>query len=374
MPKLDALLVPTDFSPVSRAATKWACDLAAQLGCHVHLLHVSSGGASEDLRRELLQQLHQQVSPEHELHLTIDYDVRLGTPHHEIVDYARQHQIELIVMGTEGRSGLAHFALGSVAERVLRTAPCPVLAVKSDVARESAKILFESVGADRHDEETEPYSAGVELIRRAVSLRATDVHLDPCEKNQVLVRMRIDGRIEEYCRLDTRVASQLIQQLKLASHLDIAEPFLPKEGRVQLPVTMSDSEVRITTCPVADGEAIALRILARDSVFHPLTDLGLSAASLAVARQMLQTDEGILLITGPTGSGKTTTVYSMLEVLSRDQRNIVSIEDPVEFVVPFVRQMSVDVRHGITMTQGLRTLLRMDPDILFLGEIRDSDA
>src|SRR5262249_2358195 len=137
---------------------------------------------------------------------------------------------------------------------------------------------------------------------------------------------------------------------------------------------LANVEVRITTSPVAGGESTAMRLFERQSVFRPLDRLGLSPQSLAKIDQVVQRGEGLVLVTGPTGSGKTTTVYSMLQTVGGSDKNIVSVEDPVEFPARFIRQMEVDQRHGVTMTSGLRTLLRMDPDIVFLGEIRDAEA
>jgi type II secretory ATPase GspE/PulE/Tfp pilus assembly ATPase PilB-like protein len=158
------------------------------------------------------------------------------------------------------------------------------------------------------------------------------------------------------------------------SDINIAEPFLAKEGRLRLPKSLSDMEVRITTAPVAGGNAVALRLFDRHNIFLPLENLGMSDNGFQAVREMLRLGEGLVLVTGPTGSGKTTTVYSMLEKLGGTDKNIVAVEDPVEFAVPFVRQINVDTAHGITMTSGLRTILRMDPDVVFLGEIRDGEA
>jgi type II secretory ATPase GspE/PulE/Tfp pilus assembly ATPase PilB-like protein len=172
------------------------------------------------------------------------------------------------------------------------------------------------------------------------------------------------------------VATPLLQQLKILASLDIAKPFEPKEGRLHLPGGLAEVEVRVTTAPVHGGTAMALRLLRRDRVLMPLDALGLSPAAAAAVEQMLRTGDGLLLVTGPTGSGKTTTIYSLLNQLCRSgrRRNIVSIEDPIELPLPFARQLAVDPRHNLTMTRGLRTILRMDPDIVFVGEIRDVEA
>lgn len=450
------ILVPCDFSRFSDAAIKTASDLAIAAKAELHLLHILGDspflGRTEpetDRVRHAREQLDQQLQPLAVVELSIVKAVVSGAPHREICRYAQQHDIDLIVMGTHGRTGLAHVALGSVAEKVVATAPCQVLVVRhpdqqDELVRQAAKVLRDEFGASLQGqfgetratlkgrlmrtlniseqaadfaveklraEETliwdEPssqdasqprtgtwrigpplapadqgapvfqlkseISPAIDLISRAAALRATDIHIDPAAPG-CSVRFRIDGRLQRYCELDADVAAHLIQQYKTLAHLDIADPFHPQEGRLRLPPDLAHLEVRLTTSPVAGGEAVALRLFDRDNVFRPLDRLGLSARSLAAQDGMLQRGEGLVLVTGPAGSGKTTTVYSMLQTLGSGERNIVSIEDPVEFPAPFVRQMEVDERHGLNMTSGLRTLLRMDPDIVFLGEIRDGEA
>jgi type II secretory ATPase GspE/PulE/Tfp pilus assembly ATPase PilB-like protein len=172
------------------------------------------------------------------------------------------------------------------------------------------------------------------------------------------------------------LAVHLLQQFKILGDLDIAEPFRPHEGRLRLPPSNLDCQIRITTSPVAGGESVCLRLQTRDTMFRPLDKLGLTATTRCSIEEMLHRREGIVLVTGPTGAGKTTTVYSMLRELEppKQHRNIVTIEDPVEFNCPFLRQMSVDEAHGITLNSGLRTMLRMDPDVVFVGEIRDAQT
>ena len=444
---LKRILVPTDFSPHSDAALDYACDLAKESRAKLHLLHVMGGkegtnGAAERIR-DRLEKLGASITAQNELVIDTIKDAMSGDPHRVIVQYATDNNVDLIVMGTHGRTGLAHLTMGSVAERVLREAPCPVL-VTGRRAREQRVTLERAVNvlgdqfgdslvgtrdggveqmqtllenrlnvsatasarlleqleqrewlgweegppgkwtivdgidfvesATRARSMSSSESPAIDLIQRAGKLRATDVHIDPVNDQQSKVRLRVDGKLEGYCRLDRGVAEHLINQLKTLSRLDIAEPFLPKEGHLGLPASLSDLEVRITVAPVATGEAVALRLFARDSIFLPLGELGLSEQALAVVSEMLRLGEGLVLVTGPTGSGKTTTVYSMLENLSAAEQNIVSIEDPIEFAVPFVRQMGVDDKHGVTMTKGLRTILRMDPDVVFLGEVRDHEA
>lgn len=448
-PTLQNVLVPVDFSDHSNRALDYACSLSRDSGesqTRVHLLHVISdrpgSTGREDKIRDRLEQLGQSLGADDELRLTTVKSVQPGAPYTVIINYARENDIDLIVMGTHGRSGLSHFALGSVAERVVRAAPCPVLVMGPhdhekqvslnraadvlaadfgpsltkprqqgfDEMREklektfsiptaNAKRLMDSLilsewlkwedgepgswqiieGVEFIEEAIPVKSAAagsqaVDLIERARRLRATDIHIDPCEANEVVVRLRIDGKLEEYCRLNELVGEHLQNQLKTMAELNIAEPFLPQEGKMRLPDALSDLEVRVTSARVAAGDAVALRIFDGRKIFLPLSNLGLSESSLSSVTEMLRLGEGLVLVTGPTGSGKSTTVYSMLESLGGIDRNVVSIEDPVEFAVPFVRQMNVDPKHNVTMTSGLRTILRMDPDVVFLGEIRDVEA
>ena len=450
MSQLRKILVPTDFSEHSDTAVQHACDLAIDSDksrSQVHLIHVVSdtpgGGMQEAKLVSKLEKLGNSVDTKTELELETVKRVIPGEPSHVITDYARDNAIDIIIMGTHGRTGLSHFALGSVAERVVRNSVCPVLVMgprdkdqKVTLARAAEAInqqLGDSFRASRDDgieqmrntlldqfdlhsasavrlvdqllqhewiqwqdgepgtwlviegmefvEEPalqklsdKPESQAIDLIERARRLRATDIHLDPGEDNEVVVRLRIDGKLEEYCRLNELVGEHLENQLKTLAELDITEPFRPQEGRVHLPDSMPDMEVRITTARVAAGEAIALRLFDGKNIFLPLQSLGLSEAALNSVNEMLRLGEGLVLVTGPTGSGKTTTVYSMLETLGGIESNVVSIEDPVEFAVPFVRQLNVDPKHDVTMTSGLRTILRMDPDVVFIGEIREAEA
>jgi len=213
----------------------------------------------------------------------------------------------------------------------------------------------------------------IELLLRAVAARATDVHLDPFPE-YVEVRFRVDGRLMNNGRLEPKAAAALLSQFKLMADLDIAEPFRAKEGRLRLPDILDGYQVRITTTRVVAGEAAALRILDGRRLRRSLDTLGFSPAALTVVRGIVRHGEGLILVTGPTNSGKTTTAYSMLHELDDGERNIVTIEDPVEFAISSFRQMGVDPRHNVTMSTGLRTLLRMDPDVVLVGEIRDAET
>ncbi len=214
----------------------------------------------------------------------------------------------------------------------------------------------------------------VSLIQRAIETNATDVHIDPVGEQSYTVQFRVDGRMQDFCRLQRQVAGTTMKQIKLMANISLADPFHPCESRLQMPASIPGYEVRVTTAPVANGEAMALRLINCDKLNLPLNELGLSPQAFASVHRMLHQRSGLILAAGPTGAGKTTTAYSIIHVLYAEHQKIISIEDPVELVVPYIRQISVDTRHDFSMRQGLSTILRMDPDAVFVGEIRDAEA
>ena len=291
-------------------------------------------------------------------------------------------------MATSGRTGLRRLLLGSVAAAVMQQADCQVLTIKhpqlptadlGSVSRARAEELLFTPAADGPQLDQPPRSSkarcetAMSLIARAVEARASDVHLDPFG-DEVEVRFRVDGRLEPFCRLDRDLAHSLVTQLKVLSNVDIADPFHASEGHFTPAEPLAGFEVRLTRVPVAGGDSVALRILERSRVLRPLDGLGLSPEGLERLHAILRLGEGLVLVTGPAGAGKTTTAYSMIHALDDGHRNIVTIEDPVECREKGFRQMAVDLRHGVTMTTGLRSLLRMDPDVVLVGEIRDRET
>ena len=387
------ILVPTDYSNCSVAALKQAGALARGADGLLLIMHVVENGSAPDTSDEhdplkkdialLLQSFSGSNPP-------LRYEERFveGIPVSAILSVAAEEKVDLIVMGTTGRSGLKRLILGSVAEEVTRRAPCPVLTVKAlkdDPTGETPAATTWQNWTTLGQLPTTPIPADVltsaeindnptlALISRAISARATDIHIDPAGE-EFSVRFRIDGKLSNFCRLSNEVGRALLMQLKVTGNLDIADPFHPKEGRLALPEALQDYEVRITAVPVVDGEAVSLRVLSRHRLMRSMDELGLSMNATARIEQILKHGEGIVLVTGPTGSGKTTTLYSMMHQLDDGTRNIVTIEDPVEYDIPTFRQISVDTKHGIHMASGLRTLLRLDPDVVLVGEIRDPEA
>lgn len=388
------ILVPTDYSSCSIAALKYALGLARGSNGALVVLHVvESGSSGEASHLSQHERLHQDIdlllasfnSPDHPL----QYEERIvnGPAVTTILSVAEQEAVDLIIMGTTGRRGLNRVVMGSVTEAVCRRAKCPVLTLKANQPTPDAETTDDLWNRLTTLNTSVPPSKTVDvltaaeindnpilaLLSRGIAMRATDVHIDPTTED-FSVRFRIDGRLVGYCRLSREVGHALITQLKVAANLDIADPFHPQEGRLQLPASLMEYEVRVTSVRVVDGEAISLRVLSRELLMRPMDQLGLSPEAHSAIEQILKHGEGLILVTGPTGSGKTTTLYSMLRSIDDGSRNIVSIEDPVEYDIPSFRQLPVDLKHGMTMTNGLRTLLRLDPDVVFVGEIRDGET
>ncbi|MFA7440044.1 MAG: ATPase, T2SS/T4P/T4SS family [Sphingomonadaceae bacterium] len=211
------------------------------------------------------------------------------------------------------------------------------------------------------------------LVAQAVQQGASDIHLEPADEGMV-VRLRRDGVMEEVLRLPAAVAPMLVSRVKVMARLDIAEKRLPQDGRISLTLGNRGLDVRVSTLPARGGERVVMRILDQASVALSLNQLGLDAATEKALSSALTAPNGILLVTGPTGAGKTTTLYAALKLLNDGKRNILTVEDPVEYAVPGVGQTQVDTRVGLTFAQGLRAILRQDPDVVMVGEIRDRET
>lgn len=211
------------------------------------------------------------------------------------------------------------------------------------------------------------------LLSEAVRAGASDIHLEPFEKS-VSVRLRVDGFLSELASLTPRLAPFLVSRIKVMSRLDIAEKRLPQDGRLSLTLGGSSFDVRVSTLPVRFGERVVMRLLDNDSARISLQDLGMPAEILRRMQSSLAEPNGIILVTGPTGSGKTTTLYAALSLLNERSRNIMTVEDPIEYALPGISQTQVNAKIGMTFAGGLRSILRQDPDIVMVGEIRDMET
>jgi general secretion pathway protein E len=211
------------------------------------------------------------------------------------------------------------------------------------------------------------------VLAEAVSLRASDVHFEPFE-NKLLVRLRVDGVLMQRRAVSRELFDAVASRIKLLSGMDIAERRLPQDGRQSMRVSGRDLDVRVSTLPTTWGESIVVRLLGSTHRIPELDALGLSESQRTVLRDAIAQPNGLVLVTGPTGSGKTTTVYRLLSNLNDGVRKLVTIEDPVEFDLPGVLQMAVRADIDLDFAAGLRSILRQDPDVIFVGEIRDSET
>jgi len=211
------------------------------------------------------------------------------------------------------------------------------------------------------------------LIKHAILQKASDVHIEPTEK-EVIVRYRIDGILHDAMVLPKTASAGIVARIKVLSNLKLDEHRLPQDGRFKIETDDYKYSVRVSILPVFDGEKIVMRLLAETAKAFTLEALGLTGLALERVQDALRKPVGMILITGPTGSGKTTTLYAMMEILNTPSVNISTIEDPIEYRMPRVNQTQVNPKIGLTFAAGLRSLLRQDPDIIMVGEIRDSET
>ena len=211
------------------------------------------------------------------------------------------------------------------------------------------------------------------ILAEAIRRGASDIHVEPFE-TALVVRLRVDGVLTEALRLPAKVAPLVTSRIKVMARLDIAERRIPQDGRIGLTLGGRQLDVRVSTLPARGGERVVMRILDKEQAELGLGDLGLPSDLLAHFAEAITEPNGIILVTGPTGSGKTTTLYSGLRMLNDGQRNILTVEDPVEYAVDGIGQTQVNTKVGMSFAAGLRAILRQDPDVVMVGEIRDHET
>jgi len=274
----------------------------------------------------------------------------------------------------------------------------PVLATSEAIQREMKKRL--GVGADtlgtlneegsfqvvdEHSDEDADLDSAAEdasiirfvnqVLRDAIELRASDIHLEPFE-DEMRIRYRIDGVLQ-----DVPVPAQIkqfqpaiVSRVKILSHLNIAEKRLPQDGRIKIRIEDAEVDIRVSVIPMLHGEAVVMRLLRQNSTLRGMAELGMDTRELESFERVLQIPHGIILVTGPTGSGKTSTLYTALNTINDSERKIITIEDPVEYQLKGVNQIQVSEKAGLTFARGLRSILRHDPDVVLIGEIRDQET
>jgi len=274
----------------------------------------------------------------------------------------------------------------------------PVLAPAEAIQREMKKRL--GVGADTIgtlDEEgglqvvDENAAAGTNLdeaaedasiirfvnqvLKDAIELRASDIHLEPFE-DELRIRYRIDGVLQEVPvpAQIKKFQPAIVARVKILSHLNIAEKRLPQDGRIKVRIEAAEVDIRVSIIPMLHGEAVVMRLLRQNSALRGVRDLGMHEREYTCLRRVLELPHGIVLVTGPTGSGKTSTLYTALQEINDAERKIVTIEDPIEYQLRGVNQIQVSEKSGLTFARGLRSILRHDPDVILIGEIRDQET
>lgn len=211
------------------------------------------------------------------------------------------------------------------------------------------------------------------LVTEAVKSRVSDIHIEP-EQESLRVRYRIDGLLQEVTILPKHLQDSVISRVKVLANMDIAETRRAQDGRINMKLENKELDIRVSTFPTIYGENVVMRLLDKTSVLLGLKELGLLEEGLVGFNKLIHRPNGIILVTGPTGSGKTTTLYAALTSISSMEKNIITIEDPVEYELPLIRQTPINPKAGITFANGLRSILRQDPDIIMVGEIRDKET
>ncbi|MCP4681959.1 MAG: type II secretion system ATPase GspE [Desulfobacterales bacterium] len=258
-----------------------------------------------------------------------------------------------------------------------------------DMSRDSA----EQVVQDMHEQDTDLIISEIEeigdllestsdapiiklvnlMLSQAVKERASDIHIEP-SKSKVKIRYRVDGILYDKLSVPKHVQSTLISRVKIMARMNIAEKRLPQDGRIEIRIAEKNVDIRASTIPTAFGERVVLRLLDKSNILLSIPDLGMSEDRLKTFDKLIRTSHGIILVTGPTGSGKTTTLYAALSTINNADINIITIEDPIEYQIDGIGQIQVNPKIDLSFARGLRSIVRQDPDVILVGEIRDFET
>lgn len=211
------------------------------------------------------------------------------------------------------------------------------------------------------------------LIRQALKMGSSDIHIEPLE-DRIRVRVRVDGDLQEILTPSKHTQSAIVTRVKIMACMNIAEKRLPQDGRIEMKIDDSIVDLRISVLPTVYGEKIVMRLLDRGNFLKTKKELGFTSENMEVFNTILEAPNGVILVTGPTGSGKTTTLYAALNELNKMNKNIITVEDPVEYKIEGINQVQVNTKAGLLFSTGLRSILRQDPDIIMIGEIRDEET
>lgn len=253
----------------------------------------------------------------------------------------------------------------------------------SQNAKKAAEDLSKAQGINEDKEENKAQLDDIKnapavrlvdsIISDAIKLKASDIHIEPFE-NYIKIRYRIDGTLKEISKYNKDIFNAFITRIKILAELNIAEKRIPQDGRILTVVDNKKVDLRVSTLPTIHGEKIVIRVLDRENFLVGKEKLGMNEDDLEKVERILKNPYGIILVTGPTGSGKSTTLYTLLSELNDNSKNIITVEDPVEYVVDGINQVNVNAKAGLTFASGLRSILRQDPDVVMIGEIRDNET
>lgn len=250
----------------------------------------------------------------------------------------------------------------------------PVIATKDDILFAINKYYFKDEW-EGSEESTEASVIQIldQILKSAVQLKASDIHFDP-QEDYLVVRFRIDGRLQTEKFLPKSLQQSITARIKILANLNITETRLPQDGRINTAIGVSPVDLRISTLPTVLGEKVVIRILDLSNALMKLDELDFSQANYTAYTNLIKQPSGLILLTGPTGSGKTSTLYASLNYLNEDHVNIITIEDPVEIQLEGINQVQVNANNNLTFSKGLRSILRQDPNIIMIGEIRDQET
>ncbi|MBI1976395.1 MAG: type II secretion system ATPase GspE [Candidatus Omnitrophica bacterium] len=285
------------------------------------------------------------------------------------IDEARlrtRHEIETVVATSQAIEKAIHQYYG-VTQSVEDIVKSIDLGVKVNLEEADAQTL------SRVAEEAPIIRLVNLLLTQAVREGASDIHIEP-EENVLMIRLRVDGTLHAIEPPPKRLQSAIISRIKVISGMDIGERRKPQDGRIKIRIEGKEIDIRVSTFPTMYGENVVLRLLEQERILLGLDRLGFTPEILTQYQRLMTHPNGIILVTGPTGSGKTTTLYNTLNALDRETKNILTIEDPVEYHLNGIRQSQINLKAGLTFASGLRSLLRQDPDIIMVGEIRDTET
>ena len=252
----------------------------------------------------------------------------------------------------------------------MSSSPTPLFPEASRVSP-TAKVGAKTV-KHRHEAAAVPDLVD-SIIQQGLARRASDIHLESAEKG-LLVRFRVDGMLQDVCELPAESRAAVIARIKIMSGMDITEHRLPQDGRIKIREKVRSVDIRISSLPSLYGEKVVMRLLDLDNTALPLTSTGLAEDNLKEMARLIRRPQGVIFVTGPTGSGKTSTLYACLNDIVSETINIVTIEDPIEYEMPRATQIGVNDRIGLTFASCLRSVLRQDPDVILVGEVRDVET